>query len=393
MKRRNGFRSLSMFLGIAMSSAIGSSTALGQQVGWLGAVRVPGTSEDLSGMKGTLETDTPANAFGGLSAIDYTGVKNRYLVLSDRGPGDGAATFSCRMHEVDLLVSPASGKIEFELVSTTILQHPSGSPLVGSYERLKAWDRQGHAPSFDPEGIRVLPDAKVAISEEYGPSIAIFHRNGDWERSFAVPARFALSEFRATPWMEGTFTNRGLEGLAVTPNGEKLVAVMQGPLVQDGRIENRKCFGLMTRWIVGDLKSGTTQEWVYPLEDEANGVSEVLAVDANRFLVLERDSRAGSEASFKRIYLADASKASDVSSVASLKEGLPTGLRPISKRLLIDLLHPDYGFHGPDAPEKPEGLSWGPMLPDGRRLLMVCYDNDFNPEFETIFAAFAIANL
>ena len=54
--------------------------------------RLNGDSRDLSGLKGTLETDTPADQLGGFSAIDYSGAGNQYLVLSDRGPGDGALT-------------------------------------------------------------------------------------------------------------------------------------------------------------------------------------------------------------------------------------------------------------------------------------------------------------
>jgi hypothetical protein len=61
--------------------------------------------------------------------------------------------------------------------------------------------------------------------------------------------------------------------------------------------------------------------------------------------------------------------------------------------LLIDLLNPEYGMSGANAPEKPEGLSWGPTLPDGRRLLWICFDNDFDESKQTIFAAFAIRGL
>ena len=59
------------------------------QVEFLGSTKLSGETTDKSGLSGMLETNTPINAFGGLSAIDYTGVANRYLVLSDRGAGDG----------------------------------------------------------------------------------------------------------------------------------------------------------------------------------------------------------------------------------------------------------------------------------------------------------------
>lgn len=189
----------------------------------------------------------------------------------------------------------------------------------------------------------------------------------------------------------GTFTNRGLEGIAVTPDQSRLVAAMQGPLVQDGRIENNKCLGLITRWFSYNLDNGESAEWVYPLDDESTGVSEVLAIDNQRYLVIERDSKFGLDAKIKKIFLADIADASDVSQVDSLKDGLGDAIRPIKKQLLIDLLNPEYGMSGEKAPEKPEGLAWGPTLPNGQRLLIVCFDNDFDPAHNTIFAAFAVS--
>jgi hypothetical protein len=108
-------------------------------------------------------------------------------------------------------------------------------------------------------------------------------------------------------------------------------------------------------------------------------------------LVLERDSNSGQEAKIKRIYLADATGASDISQVPSMRQGLDIQTTPIRKTLLIDLLDPAYGFSGANAPEKPEGIAWGPKLADGRRLLVICFDNDFEPEIPTIFVAFAVS--
>ena len=51
-------------------------------------------------------------------------------------------------------------------------------------------------------------------------------------------------------------------------------------------------------------------------------MSEILAVDARRFLVLERDSLPGAAAAFKRLFLVDIQGASDIGRVASLPAGL-----------------------------------------------------------------------
>ena len=65
----------------------------------------------------------------------------------------------------------------------------------------------------------------------------------------------------------------------------------------------------------------------------------------------------------------------------------------MQKKEFIVLLTPEYGLNGETVSGKPEGLAWGPRLPDGRRLLIVCYDNDFVPTTDSIIAAFAIDSL
>lgn len=381
-----------LFLCVAQS--FGQHIAGGRKPELLGVARVSGEYRDRSGLSGMLETNTPVNAFGGLSAIEYTGQENRYYVLSDRGAGDGAASFPCRFHTVELVYNERLQRLDFRLLATTLVKDLQGRALTGSLTQLKNWVEEGRCPSYDPEGIRILRVADsepvVVISDEYGPNIDFFSLDGRMLRSVVIPESFGLSERRPEPFRVGAFTNRGLEGVAVSPSFKRIVGAMQGPLVQDGRLENNKCYGTWTRWLVIDAQSGATVQWAYPLEDESTGVSEVLAIDEDRYLVLERDSLVGAEAKLKRIYLADGSKATDVSSVESLKSGLPTGVSSVAKRLLIDLLDPRYGFHGGNAPEKPEGLAWGPKLSDGRRLLMVCFDNDFEPANSTIFAAFAV---
>ncbi|MFN7738007.1 MAG: esterase-like activity of phytase family protein [Pirellula sp.] len=386
-------RTSSLLATLSLSSIVClsvGSVACGQ-VALVGKVEIPGTSVDRSGLSGNLETNTPINAFGGLSAIDSRGAKNRYVVLSDRGAGDGAASFPCRYHDIELEVRPESGSIRFELLDSHLLSDLNGVQMTGSLEKLKNWTSPSRCPSYDPEGIRCLGSERVVISDEYGPNIDIFDRSGRMMKSVALPSRYALSERRSTPMTVGTFTNRGLEGIAVTPDQSRLVAAMQGPLVQDGRIENNKCLGLITRWFSYNLDNGESAEWVYPLDDESTGVSEVLAIDNQRYLVIERDSKFGLDAKIKKIFLADIADASDVSQVDSLKDGLGDAIRPIKKQLLIDLLNPEYGMSGEKAPEKPEGLAWGPTLPNGQRLLIVCFDNDFDPAHNTIFAAFAVS--
>jgi hypothetical protein len=245
---------------------------------------------------------------------------------------------------------------------------------------------------MDPEGIRVLGDG-VLVSDEYGPSIQLFGFDGKFRRSLTIPNRFKLSNFQEPAMSRGTFPNRGLEGLCVTPDRSMIVGAMQGTLVQDGRIENGKCYGIHTRWIVLNTKTEECREYVYDLDNESTGISEILAVDNQRFLILERDSLSGDQAKVKRIYLATLGDATDVSNQDLLSSDALKQIEVVKKELLIDLMDTRFGMSGSMTPEKPEGLAWGPRLPDGRRLLMVSFDNDFEPQIDTILAAFAIKGL
>ena len=92
----------------------------------------------------------------------------------------------------------------------------------------------------------------------------------------------------------------------------------------------------------------------------------------------------------KTIYKIDLSGATDVSGIASLPAGaLPVGVTPVSKQLFINLLDADLNLAA-TIPEKIEGLTWGPDLPDGRHVLYVISDNDLNPALATQIYAFAI---
>ncbi len=189
----------------------------------------------------------------------------------------------------------------------------------------------------------------------------------------------------------GRQANRGFEGLAITPDGKALLAVLQSPLLQDGAMAGKHRGGVNVRVLAVNIANGKTKEFVYPLSDgRKNGLNEILAVNGRQFLVHERDGEEGDKATFKAIFLADLQGATDVSGMTHLPaDKLPPGVRPMSKKLLINLLDPAWGLAG-KLPAKTEGLAFGPDLPDGRHLLLLTSDNDFHPRQAIQFYAFAI---
>ncbi|MBY0512596.1 MAG: esterase-like activity of phytase family protein [Gemmataceae bacterium] len=366
----------------------------------VGVAALPGTTADRSGLAGAYADGTPKDRLGGLSGIAHTGRGDDYLLLADRGPKDGASDFACRFHRATIRVTPkATPAVSVSLAATVLFTDEKGRPLVGSHDALHP-KHPADSLRFDPEGIRVGRGGSVFVSDEYGPVVFEFDPSGKLLRRLPVPTRFLAAHPAKAPADElppkntrGRVPNRGLEGLAITPDGARLVGMMQGPLLQDGALDaENKPHGRNVRLLDLDVKTERAREVVYVLDAPTTGVSEVVAVDDREFLVLERDGKGGPEAAVKRLYRVDLAGATDVGGVDALPAGkLPANITPVTKRPFLDLLDPRHGIAGPDCPEKFEGLAFGPDLPDGRRLLLVTADNDFVAEKPVRVYAFAAA--
>ncbi len=383
---------------LATAGGINRIARAEDEIQLLGTVELPLGTVDKSGLTDLLAGRVPHNQLGGLSALEYSGHDDVYYVLPDRGPGDGSARYHCRWQMIELKppVSP-NGKGSARVVGTTLLTATDGKPLIGISTAFDPHGPDGNH-RFDPEGLRLGPSGSVFISDEYGPYVFEFDSTGHQIRALEVPARYAIAHPAATKEEEiegnksGRVSNAGFESLAISPDGKRLYALIQLPLLQDSqRTKKGKVKGLNCRLLEIDLAAGATRELLYPLDREGNKTSEMLAVDDHRFLVIERDNQTGQNAGFKKIMKIDIAGASDISAIESLPhKKLPKGVKPVHKSTFIDLLDSRYGLAGPQLAEKQEGLAWGPTLADGRRLLWICVDNDFKPKAPCQFYVFAV---
>src|ERR1044072_6862613 len=383
-----------------------ASQALTPGITLIGKGEVSGSALDTSGLTGNIcQAGVPANCvpksiFGGFgSDITYTGHDDVFIAAPDRGPFDGLTNepYIDRFYFLHITtdIDAPFPNISTSLLDTRFFRNKGGRNFVGAAGDFEA--------RLDPEGIRVGPNGTFYISDEYGPYVFEFNRQGQLIRRLEVPSKFFISKPSDDPNTEltgntsGRQANRGMEGLAISPDGKTLFGIMQNALIQDHGLSGTDRVGLNNRILKIDLVTGETREYVYVLDaiNRGQGVCEILAINDQEFLVVERDNRSNLQTppqapTRKTIYKISLTGATDVSGVASLPAGaLPAGVTPVTKELFINLLDPDLNL-ATTIPEKIEGLAWGPDLPDGRHMLYVISDNDLNPSLATQIYAFAI---
>lgn len=414
-----------------IAMAIGSPLPLQAAVSYLGKGSIPGNAFDQSGLTETVtwpnEGTMPHNQVGGFgSAIAYTGSGNRYIATPDRGPGDGAVSdYFDRAYEIDITIGcatdscdPGDWTVTPELVKTTLLTNEDGDYFNGNSGR---FDTNNSTASlrYDPEGVRLAKNgASFYVSDEYGPFVYEFDRaTGQRIHAFDVPEKFLIENPNADGTLElplfnisGRQSNRGMEGLAISPDGNKLYGIMQSPLIQDGALNSSKSRrGVNSRILQMHVQSGKTREFLYQLDSNRNdnvtstlGLSEMVAVNDHQFLVLERDGETTITA-FKKLFLIDLfgadgipqteDDATDIRSIANLpqklSDTLPAGVVPVYKTQFLDLVGQLQAAREA-IPEKIEGLAFGKNFDNGDLQLLVTVDNDFIVNIPNTIFAFRI---
>ena len=383
---------------------------------------ISGAYEDLAiETAAPLENGIPGNRLGGMgSGIAHAG-GNLFLALPDRGPNakpynsavDDTASYITRFHTLSLSLAPSDPGSPLAFVLTPMLLDTtlmsSRAPLVygsgagvglgSGAPALNATDHThyftGRSDNFDPnrpstnpfnarldpEGIRVSNDGRsVYVSDEYGPYVYEFdRRSGTRIRSFAMPSNLAVTHLSPVGNDEisgntsGRVANKGMEGLAITPNGRTLVGIIQAPLIQDG--------GSVLRIVTIDIVTGRTHQYVYALTT-GSGVSEILAINDHEFLVDERDGKGqgdGSSAAVKQLFRIDLTGATDVSQLSGAANLAPLA---VPKTLFLDIVKvlTANGISAIHIPAKIEGITFGPdvtMNGATKHTLFVANDNDF----------------
>lgn len=433
-------------------SAAGSDFSGFQNRGLVGAGRIPADTFDALGPG----HDTLGGAFSSMvfdraswkkttNAAGGAVYEGTLYGLADRGAG-GDQNFIPRIQQFRFSFTPYLGtartnqtQIHFTNSATILLTAEGSTPFTGfeADDESAAEPRaglktigQGHR-SLDSEGLARLPNGHFFVSDEYGPFIYAFDPSGRLEYTLKPPAAYwpkvgnnfgqrslAFSSYVLPD--SGRKNNRGLEGLTLTPDGKKLVSLLQSPLVQDAGDDTSS---RNTRLLIFDIDPGSATfkqpvaEFVYQLtlngnadSDEQTLIGDITALNDHQFCVLEHDGRGlgGLESGkplYKKVVLIDLNGATNIvnsgydlekgapGQISFRKSALPANVRPVQRMDLVDLLDPtqlskfrlniNADPNNNTLSEKWEGVAvvpaGDPAAPDDY-FILVGNDNDFQAD-------------
>ncbi|NND45303.1 MAG: esterase-like activity of phytase family protein [Xanthomonadales bacterium] len=304
----------------------------------------------------------------GLSAIIPDG-EGGYLALTDNGYGgrDDSADFLLRIYDLQVDFRTADGGSGEILVDGFLNladpYHHLPWPLVADRETYgqppRAWpvdaavrtDRLLTGADLDPESLQRTADGGLWIGEEFGPYVVEFDPDG---AVAGAPLRLPglASEANPEPGCcddapTRQAASKGFEGMAMSPSGERLYPMLEGPMPgQEGTLN---IYTVDTRSVRFLDASASEPSYRYRLDPPATAVGDFVLATDNVGLVLERDSGEGAKARHKQVFRVDLRVSNDKGFLA--------------KRLVADLLRlsdPDdldgdgttefsYPYHTPEA--------------------------------------------
>ncbi len=347
--------------------------------------------------------DETVGAIGSGAAFDAAG--GTFLFVSDRGPGDGKIDYRPRFDSVR--VSESKGRLTFQISSTTLFRDADGRPMTGLIPDAMDADfprmRDGRR-CIDPEAIAIAPDGSLFVSDEYGPFLYHFSRDGRMIQCIQPPAHYLprignghVNFSDTASLVSGRMANRGFEGMTLSHDGKRVILLLQSGLIQDGGKKSQ-----VARILVLDSESGKPlAEYAYPFDDahEINAgarlspgdalsqknlcITEIAAINDHQFLVLERDNR-GANGSLdpkaaiqKCVYVIDLDGATNLVARAGKALRDNASFVPVQKELLLNLANALPGIKTHELAEKWEALALTPPDANGHRKLLVAADNDF----------------
>jgi len=210
----------------------------------------------------------------------------------------------------------------------------SGLPARTDGKNGTAYDSSCAGPlndpnGVDPEGVVTDPrDNSLWISEEYLPSVMHVSKDGEilsriipaGPLSIAAPG-LGVPSTAAFPAIVGSKfrTNRGFEGVAISPDGNTLYTLLQSAMQNPGSGMNFSRGVRVFKLDISDPDNPSLlEEWAYRLDGRSDSaatrdrrISALVYAGVDKLIVEERDDVVP-ETDFTTLYLADFTSATDI---------------------------------------------------------------------------------
>ena len=399
-------------------------------VGWLPAATRDFNGETLGSFSSMALSNWKRAADG-----SYTGVLR---TLPDRGPNmvgpfKSTTDYANRVHThaiklvlgQGLTITPTGGFLLKDQVGQPFTGMDPGSNVVerGGVRYPSPASGEGAGKlSLDSEAIAYLPDGSFYVSDEYAAGIYLFDKTAKLVGAIqTVPALLPMKAGKLDFGAEkapttGRRNNQGLEALTISPDGKRLIAVLQSAAMQDQSSNNATRNN--TRVLVYDisktkLPKAPVGHYVLQLPtvrengdgqaaDVTAAQSEAVALSEDRLLVLARDGNGRGKGTanapvYKSILLVDLAGATNLVGTPYELEAKPLAkdgvlnpdIKPAAQAELVNILNPvqlaKFGLNllvAPSTqtslPEKIEAMAIGSTFDKTDDVfLLVGSDNDF----------------
>lgn len=358
-------------------------------------ITVTPTAPGITGVKFLGQYIVPYNLIynnttvGGLSGIDYdAGTKQYYLISDDRSAINPARFYTAHI----TFTQKGIDTVQFTGVQN-MLQY-NGNVYPNSKQN----------PSFtpDPEAIRYNPVSGQLVWSSEGerivkqkdtvlenPAVTTISITGKYIDTFSLPHNLLMQATQNGPRQNGV-----LEGLTFADNYKTLYVNVEEPLYEDGPradLTDNNAFIRIFKYNAASKQN--TQQFAYKLDPVAhaanpenefkiNGIPDILSIGNNKLLVIERSFSTGRLACTIKLFLTDLNNATDIKNIPSLKAN--NNFVPAAKKLLLNM--DSLGIYIDNI----EGVTFGPLLPNGHKTLLFVADNNFNALEKTQFLLFEV---
>ena len=350
---------------------------------------------NITGIKFLSEYDVPFalnyknTTVGGLSGIDYDVLNNNYYFICDDRSSINPARFykaniSCTEKGIDTMY----------ITDVCYLLQPNGTTYPNNkQDRFNTPDPESirYNPItgqliWSSEGERILKEKDTVLSD---PAIRVINLEGKFSDSFLIPNNLRMQSVEKGPRQNSVF-----EGMSYADNYKTLFVNVEEPCYEDGSraaVSENNAYIRILKFDVATKKN--TAQYAYKLDRVAylpepatafsiNGVPEILSIGDDQMLVIERSFSTGRMACTIKVFLTDLQHASNIKNNPSLID--KKDFKPATKKLLLNM--DDLGIYIDNI----EGLTFGPVLPNGHKTLLFIADNNFNPSQKTQLLLFEV---